>query len=217
MRLRRPDRHGRHAFAAADAAADADADADARRLADFAAGDVAAFEALYARHEQPVYRFLLRSVRDARLAEELLQDVWMRVIAHADRFEPRARFTTWLYRIARNRLIDHWRSSDADALVALDDSPREDDSAVPADAIPASTSSQPEVQVQDRQQARAYASAVESLPAVQRETFLLHCHAELSLEQISAITGAGIETIKSRLRYARAKLRDALTAWDPAP
>jgi DNA-directed RNA polymerase specialized sigma24 family protein len=73
-------------------------------------GDVAAFERLYARHRAPLYRFLLRHLRDPALADELFQDVWQRVIAARTGWRPEAAFRTWLFRIAHNRLGDHWRA-----------------------------------------------------------------------------------------------------------
>ncbi len=182
----------------------------------YAQGDVAAFERLYGRHEAPVYRFLLRSVGIPALADELLQDVWMSVIRAADRYEPRALFTTWLYRIARTRLVDHWRARDPALLVSLEGAPDDDARASPADLLAADASFEPEVRALDKAQARAFTLAVEALPVAQREAFLLHAQAGLSLAQIADISGAGVETVKSRLRYASHKLRDAMQNWrDP--
>jgi RNA polymerase sigma-70 factor (ECF subfamily) len=192
------------------------ADGDALLLARYAAGDVAAFEQLYARHERPVFRYLLRSVRNSGVAEELLQDVWMSVIRGAAAFEARASFSTWLYRIARNRLIDHWRAADPALLDSLDEPLAPGSELTLGDLAPASTATQPEVCIEHRDQARHYLAAVEALPAAQREAFLLHAQAGLSLEQVGRLTGAGVETVKSRLRYASAKLRDALSIWNPA-
>ncbi|HET7730892.1 MAG TPA: sigma-70 family RNA polymerase sigma factor, partial [Usitatibacter sp.] len=76
----------------------------------YAGGDAAAFEALYARHKGALYRFVLRSVKARGEAEELFQDIWMRVIDARARYAPQAKFTTWLYTIAHNRLVDHWRA-----------------------------------------------------------------------------------------------------------
>jgi RNA polymerase sigma-70 factor, ECF subfamily len=188
-------------------------DGDEALMARYAAGDVAAFERLYARHEGAVYRFLLRSVGIAAIADELLQDVWMSVIRSADGYEPRALFTTWLYRIARTRLIDHWRARDPGVLVNLDGPLGERGSGTMAEAVAADRSVEPEVRALDKAQARAFTCAIEALPAAQREAFLLHVHADLSLAQVSAVTGAGVETVKSRLRYASDKLRSAMQSW----
>jgi len=190
-------------------------DPDADLMLRYAGGEVAAFEALYERHERPVFRFLLRSVGDAAVAEELLQDVWLNLIRSVQgyRSDPaRALFTTWLYRIARNRLIDHWRARDPAVLRSLD-APGPGELASLAEAVPADPAQQPEALALDRARARDFARAVESLPMAQREAFLLQAQAELSLAQIAEITGTGIETVKSRLRYATDKLRQAMQEW----
>jgi len=186
---------------------------DEALMARYAAGDVAAFERLYARHEGAVYRFLLRSVGIAAIADEVLQDVWMSVIRSADGYEPRALFTTWLYRIARTRLIDHWRARDPGVLVSLDAPLSENGDGTMAEAVAADRSVEPEVRALDKAQARAFTCAIEALPPAQREAFLLHLHADLTLAQISTVTGAGVETVKSRLRYASDKLRSAMQRW----
>jgi RNA polymerase sigma-70 factor (ECF subfamily) len=89
-------------------------------MLDYRDGAAAAFEALYSRHKAPLFRFVLRSVRERGQAEELHQDIWMRVIEARSRYQPQARFTTWLYTIAHNRLVDHWRRSGL-RVVSLDD------------------------------------------------------------------------------------------------
>src|ERR687892_1699955 len=93
-------------------------------------GDAGAFEALHKRHRGAVYRFILRAVKQRSTAEELFQDAWMRVIEARERYAPQARFTTWLYTIAHNLLVDHWRRKgltltelDADAAGAAPDNP----------------------------------------------------------------------------------------------
>ena len=77
----------------------------------YAAGDAAAFDQIHARHKGGVYRYLLRHCGRAASADELFQDVWMSVVRARATYAPTAKFTTWLYRIARNRLVDHWRTS----------------------------------------------------------------------------------------------------------
>src|SRR5258708_19461901 len=84
-------------------------------------GDAAAFDTLYGRNKGRLYRFVLRSVKDRATGEELFQDVWIRVIEARERYTPQARFTTWLYTIAHNRLVDHWPQKGL-SLVALEES-----------------------------------------------------------------------------------------------
>jgi RNA polymerase sigma factor (sigma-70 family) len=168
----------------------------------YAAGDPAAFELLYRRHRGPLYRFLLRQAGDAA-AEELLQDVWIRVINSRDRYEVRAKFKTWLYTIAHNRLMDLHRSGGRALLIA-----GEQGEALIAEAPDGDLAV--EVRLDNKRALERLLAALAELPDEQREAFLLQQESELSLEQIAEATGAGRETVKSRLRYAFAKLRAAL-------
>src|ERR671937_3334760 len=85
----------------------------------YKAGNAGAFETLYALHRARLYRFVLRAVKAHAVAEELFQEIWMRVIEARGRYLPQARFTTWLYTIAHNHLVDHWRKRGL-TLVALE-------------------------------------------------------------------------------------------------
>ena len=168
----------------------------------YAGGEAAAFEALYRKHRGPLYRFVLRSVRSGE-AEELFQDVWMRVIEARARYAPTAKFTTWLYTIAHNRLVDHWRAKGL-AMVSLDD----EDATVSEPA--AAPSAEPHRIVEAIETRDRLAAAIAALPLAQREAFLLHHEGELTAAGIAAATGANEEAAKSRLRYAMNKLREAL-------
>jgi RNA polymerase sigma factor (sigma-70 family) len=190
--------------------------ADEDLMLAYAGGDSAAFERLYDRHEAPVYRFLLRSVGNRAAAEELLQEVWLAVVRNAGRYRPQALFRTWLYRIARTRLIDHWRARDPAILLSLDApaaSNADGCDVLLGDTIAADESQQPLAQALARAQALALVGAVEALPPAQREVFLLHAQGDLTLAQIAEVTGAGFETAKSRLRYALDKLRAVRQEW----
>jgi RNA polymerase sigma-70 factor (ECF subfamily) len=204
------------------AAADSNEGAEPEALADeqlmlaYAAGDTAAFERLYDRHERPVYRFLLRSVGNTAVAEELLQEVWLAVVRNAARYQPQAAFRTWLYRIARTRLIDHWRARDPAIVLSLDAPAGSDpDGTGPTlgETIAGDESQQPPQRVMAMAQAQALLAAVHALPAPQREVFLLHVEGELTLAQIAEVAGVGFETAKSRLRYALDKLRAVRREW----
>jgi len=178
-------------------------DSDEALMLAYADGDAGAFETLYGRHKGGVYRYFLRSVRDNGLADELFQDVWANVIKARAAYAVEAKFSTWLYRLAHNRLIDHYRRAQVVQFVALDG---EDDADEPA-MQPASDAPGPEAQAASRQAAAQLRRLVEALPPVQREAFLLQAEGGLSLEAIAEATGTGRETVKSRLRYALDKLR----------
>ena len=173
---------------------------DALMLA-WAAGDASAFEVLYGRHRGPLFRFLLAQLRDRPLAEELYQDVWQRVIAARATWRPEAAFATWLYRIAHNRLNDHWRAQRHRPPAPLDAELRT--AALADPEHPGSVAEQHE-------QRQRLQQALDELPDEQREAVLLRLQQELSLEEIGRITGVGRETVKSRLRYALDKLRARL-------
>jgi RNA polymerase sigma-70 factor (ECF subfamily) len=167
----------------------------------YAAGRADAFEQLYARHRTRLYRFLLRQLRDGSLADDLFQDIWQRVIAARAGWTPDATFSSWLYRIAHNRLADHWR-----ALQYRPPAPGNADERTARIPDPDT----PERMLSEFEQRRGLQLALDELPQEQREAVLLRLEQELSLEEIGAITGVGRETVKSRLRYAMDKLRARL-------
>jgi RNA polymerase sigma-70 factor (ECF subfamily) len=169
----------------------------------WADGEVAAFETLYGRHRQRLYRYLLRQLRDASLADECFQDTWQRVIAARAGWRPDASFATWLYRIAHNRLADHWRARQYRPPAPADADER-------AARIPDPDT--PERTLSEFEQRRQLQLALDALPPEQREVVLLRLEQELTLEEIGTITGVGRETVKSRLRYAMDKLRARLPA-----
>lgn len=167
-------------------------------------GDAAAFETLYARHRVRLYRHLSHQCGDARVAEELFQDIWLRVInARAD-YEVSAKFATWLYRIAHHRLIDHYRRH------ARETARQWDDETLTVEDFPAPPEETPIRQVERLQLQARLGAALAELPAPQREAFLLAEEGGLSLDEIARATGTGRETAKSRLRYAMNRLRQSL-------
>jgi RNA polymerase sigma-70 factor, ECF subfamily len=166
-------------------------------------GDVRAFEALYARHRGAVFRYVLRQVGFRSAAEEVFQEVWTNIISSRARYRVEARFATFLYRVAHNCMIDHFRRKPPLQLISLDDAEEAKQVAGPRDE-------QPERAVARRQTARRLLQALALLPDEQREAFLLHEEGGLTLEEIADVTGVGRETVKSRLRYALVKLRQEL-------
>ena len=179
-------------------------DDDAALLRAHAAGDAHAFARLYDRYDQPCFRFIRRLLGApcADAAEDLHQETWIAVSRSAAVFDPaRASFRAWLFTIARRKVLDHFRRLKVVPLVLGDD-----DAAMTApDPAPS-----PVQQLLSRQLAKAIVVAVEALPMEQRGAFVLFTEGGLSLEEIAAATGVAVETAKSRLRYARARLRQAL-------
>ena len=162
-------------------------------------GDVAAFEILYRRHKDPVYRYLLRLCGQAEAAEDVFQEVWGKIIRARASYRPTAKFTTYLYRVAHNCFIDHIRRSKRHAdNTVLDPERHGDDAESPETATERSLARE-----------RLEAALVE-LPEEQRDAFLLREEGGLSVDEIAAVTGCNRETAKSRLRYAVNKLRAAI-------
>lgn len=183
-----------------------DDDSDEALMLAYAAGSLPAFDRLYARHRTPLFRYLMRHTRQRELAHDLFQEAWGKLVDARLRYEPRARFQTFLYTIAHHCFIDHCRRS---AVRPVSSATLADGSEIDwqgaAEDDPAHQAHTDEV----KQRLRA---ALDALPADQRDAFLLHEEAGLTLEEIADVTGVGRETVKSRLRYAVAKLRATMRA-----
>ncbi|MDX1514642.1 MAG: RNA polymerase sigma factor [Gammaproteobacteria bacterium] len=177
-------------------------DGDEALMLRYRNGDVRAFELLYERHKGPLFRYFLRQCPQRAVAEELFQEVWTSVVRSRERYRVRAKFTTLLYRMAHNRLIDYRRSAASN--------PGHDGAADVYEDRPDGSAAADERLDADRR-AAALRRAIASLPPEQREAFLLREEGGLRLEQIAQVTGVGSETAKSRLRYAVMKLREALS------
>lgn len=181
-------------------------DSDEALMLAFARGNMNAFEQLYDRHEMGVWRFVYRSVQNEAVTDDLVQELWFAVTRSAASYQPTAKFRTWLFTMARNRVIDYTRT--AKQHVSVD---AEDDEGEPMfSELAADSRLGPLRQVTSREQARALLDAIEQLPADQREAFLLQAEGDMSVDEIAAATGVSFETAKSRLRYARNKLKELL-------
>jgi RNA polymerase sigma-70 factor, ECF subfamily len=188
-------------------------ESDENLMMRFGRGEAAAFEFLYQRHESRVFRYLHRNVRNEASANDLMQEVWFAVVRGAVNYQPSAKFTTWLFTIAHNRMVDMIRANHRlQSLDAGDDADPEGASLLDRLAVDAKL--EPPSQVQSQHEAAALLAAVAQLPAEQRSAFLLQAEVGMSVEEIAEATGSNFETVKSRLRYARAKLRQLL--WEYA-
>jgi RNA polymerase sigma factor (sigma-70 family) len=184
---------------------------DAELLRAHAGGDPHAFARLYDRHEGASFRFVRRMLgpAEAAAAEDAHQEVWVAVARNAGAFRPdKGGFRTWVYVIARGKVLDHMRRRGG-ALPAAGLESVLDEAADPGPT--------PLELVISRQLATRLVDAVEALPAEQREVFLLAADGELSLAEIAVVAGVPAETAKSRLRYARSRLRRVLADNGAAP
>ena len=186
----------------------------------YAAGDAAAFEALYARHQAALYRFVRRLLGSALAAQadEVFQDTWLRVVQARDRWQPQgASFRTWLYTLAHHRAVDLLRRSGRevalDAFEDADGEPWQPEGAawqhwpMPAAGLPG------EDLAFWRRAGERLLHCLEQLPLAQRSAFLLHHDDGLALDDVAHALEIGFETAKTRLRYAMSKLRTCMGAY----
>jgi RNA polymerase sigma-70 factor (ECF subfamily) len=183
------------------------ADADEDLMVRYQQGEVRAFEVLLGRHRKAVYNFILRYVGDKETAEDLLQETFMRVIKGADAYKRQAKFTTWLYTIARNLCVDqtrrrkHRKHASLDAPMAA-----EDDSGTLLDVIPSGEMASDRKSV-NKQLYQRLQGAIGALSEEQREVFLMREFLDMPFKQIADVVGVPENTVKSRMRYALEKLR----------
>jgi RNA polymerase sigma-70 factor (ECF subfamily) len=179
-------------------------------------GDRSAFAELVRRHETPLYNFVLRHLRSPSAADDITQEAFLRVVQRAAEFKHEARFSTWLYTIARNLCIDHGRKMKLRRHPSLDGPAGEGEGARPmlevlADPAPGGDVGRAAEWTAMR---RSIVAAVEALPDDQREVFLLREVANLPFKEIAEVTGIAENTVKSRMRYALERLRGALSDFE---
>lgn len=201
--------------ASGDAQSRASGDADEDLMERFRDGDAKAFEVLLERHERGVFHFILRFVQDREQANDLLQESFLRVVKNAKSYSRKARFTTWLYTIARNQCIDaarkarHRRADSLDAPVSGDPDGR---------ALGETIAGQSDAGF-DRTDAREMKTRIEAaiaqLSEEQREVFVMRELMQLQFNEIAEIVGISENTVKSRMRYALENLRLRLADYAP--
>ena len=183
-----------------------DAEEDADLLRAHGAGDPHAFARLYDRYDRTCFHLIRRLLggAHAEAAEDLCQETWIAVSRNGASFDPaKASFAAWLFTIARHKTFDHFRRQRVAILATAPDE---------AAAMVPDPQASPLERVQSRERAEEIVAAVEALPLEQRGVFVMFADGGLSLEEIAEVTGVAVETAKSRLRYARAKLRQSLAA-----
>jgi RNA polymerase sigma-70 factor, ECF subfamily len=181
--------------------------ADEDLMGQYQRGEVRAFEVLLSRHRKPVYNFILRFVGDRETAEDLLQEAFMRVIKGAEAYKRHAKFTTWLYTIARNLCVDQTRRRKHRKHASLD-APLDasDESGTLLDVIPSNEMASDRKSV-NKQLHQTMHRAIEALSEEQREVFLMRELLDMPFRQIADVVGVPENTVKSRMRYALEKLR----------
>lgn len=176
-------------------------------------GEVRAFEVLLGRHRRAVFNFIYRYVHDAAQAEDLMQETFLRVIKGSASYEEQSKFTTWLYTIARNLCVDASRRAKHRRAQSLDAPLDADDGGATLLDVTADKRGQVDRAVIGKQLGEQIQQAVEALVEEQREVFVMREVLNLSFKEIADIVGVSENTVKSRMRYALEKLRDALDEY----
>ena len=177
-------------------------------------GDRAAFSILVRRHQQPLYNFALRQVRVPQVAEDVVQETFVRVVQNAADFKHEARFTTWVYTITRNLCIDQLRKRALRKHPSLDESRGEEGDGPTLGEQTADPRASVEREATGTELKERIARAVDKLPDEQREVFLMREIANLPFKEIAEITGVPENTVKSRMRYALERLQEALAEYE---
>lgn len=178
-------------------------------------GDIRAFEVLLSRHRKPVYNFILRYVGEPAQAEDLLQEVFLRIIKSVEAYERQAKFTTWMYTIARNLCVDasrrlkHRRTSSLDSPMDRDEGK---DGATLLDVVSDGSLAVDRRVIGNELHGKLHA-AIEKLPEEQREIFLMREFLDMPFKDIANVVGCPENTVKSRMRYALEKLREDLEEY----
>jgi RNA polymerase sigma-70 factor (ECF subfamily) len=178
-------------------------------------GDRQAFAELVRRHSRPMYNFVLRQLRDGTVAEDVTQEVFLRVVQSAAEFKHEARFSTWLYTIARNHCVDQLRRLAHRRHASLDGPVAGSEARTLGELLPElHPRASAERGVAGAQVLNTILRAVDALPDDQREVFLMRELANLPFREIAAITASPENTVKSRMRYALERLREALADFE---
>ena len=182
---------------------------DEMLMQNYSKGKVEAFEELYRRHQAPLYRYCIRQFRNVSIAEECFQEIWMKLVRSRNRYLSTAKFTTYLYRIAQNHIIDTYRKEKKRLFdCEYDESSSAHELSLQKDARTSEQSEEATIRIKTLNLRKA----IGELPFEQRNTLLLKMDNGLSIEQIAEITSCNKESVKSRLRYATTKLKQLLNS-----
>ena len=187
-------------------------DSDESLMLRYQQGEIRAFEVLVQRHRRPIFNFVLRYVRDPAAAEDVTQDCFLRVVRSAENYVREAKFTTWLYTIARNLCVDLSRRQKHRNMTSLDAPIGDEGQGAKIDRVPSEGAAVDRQVIGTELKARMQA-AIALLPDEQREIFLLREISDLQFNEIAEIVGVPENTVKSRMRYALEKLREALAEY----
>ncbi len=181
----------------------------------YQSGDRAAFTLLVRRYERPIHCFVFRSTGSASTAQDLTQDVFVRVVHASAEFRHSSKFSTWIFSIARNLCIDHARRAKHRRHPSLDAPIGEvGDTSLGDSVADSAPEGQPHRAVVGARVLEVVERTLRELPEDLREVFLLREFGEVPFREIAEIVGAPENTVKSRMRYALERLQRALSEYE---
>ena len=178
---------------------------DENLMLQYQQGEQAAFEILYRRYKDVLYRYFLKHCSDRSQSEELYQEVWIKLINSVARYKPKAKFKTYLFTIAHNTLVDFYRKAKPSQTIEFEEAEMTEEFTNNPTPL-----AMPEDEFTLKQKTNLFIQTLEALPADQKEAAILHFEQEMSVQEIAEITQVKTETAKSRLRYAKNKLKAAI-------
>jgi len=181
-------------------------DADVDLMLKFQAGDVSAFEQLMRKHQKSVINTIYRFIGNRADAEELAQEVFLKAYNSVQKYKPKAKFSTWLYKIVTNLCLNELRRKRFE-MVSLDDLAEETNDVIDAEQIP------PDIALERKELAFCVKKSVELLPEKQRMALILREYDGLSYKEIAEVMGCSVVSVQSRLQRAKANLKEKLAPY----
>ena len=174
-------------------------------------GDIEAFDILIKRYEKPLFNFIYRLIGNKATAEDIFQEVFLRAIKGIVRYRHQRKFSSWLYRIAHNLVIDTVRKEEREKVISLETKVKESkgESLLLKDVIP-DKRCLPHRHLEREELRKRLEEALESLPFEQRQVFILREHSQLPFKEIASLLNCSLNTALGRMRYALKNLRKQL-------
>jgi RNA polymerase sigma-70 factor, ECF subfamily len=184
-------------------------DPEAKLMLRFKEGDESAFDQLMEKFKAPVLNYIVRQIGSIDDAEDIAQNVFVQVYKSAERYEPTAKFTTWLFTIARNLCLNEFRRRQRHPVQSLEQTLSDDPEAEPAQ-LPDPKARSPSQETVDTELQQCILAAIQRLPENQRTAVLLCRYDGLAYEEIAKVLNTSVSATKSLLHRARETLKEEL-------